>query len=174
VGAALELVNPATGLQGWGEQVVRHAVDEDYGALGEDAVDVAAATIAVAGAAELAAGEIAAGEVAASAEVAGGEAVVGEGVATGGVDKVGSLPKPPRGPSSMPKAQRDPKRVWTPSERAVKRQAQGGECATGCGTKIDASNSRGHHIERHADGGRTNSANHAEVCVDCHLKLHSP
>jgi RHS repeat-associated protein len=94
--------------------------------------------------------------------------------AAGGADEVGSIPKPPTGPGSVPKSQRDPKRTWTPSEREAQRQAQGGECATGCGTKLDASNSRGHHKQRHADGGRTDDENHAEVCVDCHRKLHSP
>jgi RHS repeat-associated protein len=94
--------------------------------------------------------------------------------AAGGADKVGSLPKPPTGSGSLPKSQRDPKRTWTASEREAKRQVQGGECATGCGTKLNASNSRGHHKQRHADGGRTDDENHAEVCVDCHLKLHSP
>lgn len=93
---------------------------------------------------------------------------------SGGGDKVGSLPKPPTGKGSVPKADRDPKRTWTPAERATKRDAQGGKCATGCGKDIDASNSHGHHVKRHADGGRTNDANHAEVCVDCHSKLHSP
>jgi hypothetical protein len=87
---------------------------------------------------------------------------------------VGNLPKPPRGRGSVPQAQRDPKRAWTPAERDATRQQQGGQCATGCGTSIDQSNSRGHHIERHSDGGRTNSANHAEVCTDCHRELHSP
>lgn len=42
------------------------------------------------------------------------------------------------------------------------------------GTDIDASNSQGHHIERHADGGPTTPDNHAEVCTDCHKELHSP
>jgi len=89
-------------------------------------------------------------------------------------EKVGELPKPPRGPGSAPPTTRDPKRLWTPEERAAQREAQGGKCATGCGRNVDASNSRGHHIKRHADGGRTDATNHAEVCVDCHRKLHSP
>jgi RHS repeat-associated protein len=87
--------------------------------------------------------------------------------------KVGTLPKPPTGPGAVPKAERDPKRVWTPTERDAKRSAQGDKCATGCGTTIDESNSRGHHVQRHADGGKTDDANHAEVCVDCHERLHS-
>jgi RHS repeat-associated protein len=87
-------------------------------------------------------------------------------------DMVGALRKPPRGKGTVPDAQRDPKRLFDPEERAAKRQQQGGECATGCGTGINETNSRGHHIKRHADGGATDSANHAEVCTDCHLKLH--
>ncbi len=88
--------------------------------------------------------------------------------------KVGNLPKPPTGPGSVPKAQRDPTRSFSRAERAAKREAQGNQCATGCGKKIDQSNSEGHHAERHADGGRTNSENHAEVCKDCHRELHKP
>jgi RHS repeat-associated protein len=87
---------------------------------------------------------------------------------------VGKLPKPPTGLGSVPKADRDPKRLFPPAERAAKRAEQGGQCANGCGTKLDETNSRGHHVERHADGGPTDSSNHAEVCVDCHLDLHSP
>jgi RHS repeat-associated protein len=96
--------------------------------------------------------------------------------ATGSAAKasVGKLPKPSTGPGTVPKSERDPKRFWKAGERAEKRAAQGDKCATGCGKEIDASNSRGHHIDRHADGGRTDDANHAEVCVNCHLKLHSP
>ncbi|WP_429000557.1 HNH endonuclease [Stenotrophomonas rhizophila] len=62
--------------------------------------------------------------------------------------------------------------MFTDSERESKRAEQGGKCATGCGTSIDRSNSRGHHVERHADGGPTTSSNHAEVCLDCHKQLH--
>lgn len=85
---------------------------------------------------------------------------------------VGDLPKPPTGPGAVPVAQRDPQRLFTDSARESKRAEQGGKCATGCGTSIDRSNSAGHHIERHADGGPTTSSNHAEVCLDCHKQLH--
>lgn len=84
------------------------------------------------------------------------------------------LPKPPRGKGKIPPQDRDPKRRFTPKERAAKRQEQNNQCANGCGTEIDAENSRGHHVERHADGGRTVSENHAEVCIECHKDLHSP
>ena len=84
----------------------------------------------------------------------------------------GTLPKPGHGPGTVPKEDRDPKRHFTPSEREVKRAEQGNQCGNSCGTKIDAKNSDGHHIKRHADGGQTVSENHAEVCKDCHKKLH--
>jgi uncharacterized protein RhaS with RHS repeats len=83
------------------------------------------------------------------------------------------LPKPPTGRGAVPKSQRDPKRTWTAAERAAKRDAQGGKCANGCGTTINASNSEGHHVDRHADGGPTTNPNHAEVCIPCHRKIHS-
>ncbi len=83
-----------------------------------------------------------------------------------------ALPTPPKGPGSVPKADRDPKRLFTPAEREAKRAQQGYECGNGCGTKIDNSNSAGHHIERHADGGKTVPSNHSEVCLTCHSKIH--
>jgi RHS repeat-associated protein len=86
----------------------------------------------------------------------------------------GTLPKPPTGAGSVPPQDRDPQRNFSPKQREAKRDAQGGTCANGCGTAIDATNSRGHHIVRHADGGKTTDENHAEVCVDCHKELHSP
>jgi RHS repeat-associated protein len=86
----------------------------------------------------------------------------------------GGLPKPRSGPGTVPKSERDPKRTFSPAERAAKREAQGGNCANGCGRKIDGSNSEGHHVDRHADGGRTDEPNHAEVCKDCHRELHTP
>lgn len=84
-----------------------------------------------------------------------------------------ALPRPPRGPGSVSPAQRDPQRRFTNRERTAQREAQGNQCANGCGTRIDATNSDGHHVTRHADGGPTNQANHAEVCKDCHRKIHS-
>jgi len=86
---------------------------------------------------------------------------------------VGKLMKPPTGPGKVSPSERDPKRFFTPAEREAKRAEQGNQCATGCGAKIDSTNSIGHHIERHADGGQTKPGNHAEVCPDCHRKLHS-
>ena len=90
------------------------------------------------------------------------------------VSKAVTLPKPPSGRGSVPEGQRDPRRRFSPAERSAKRAEQGDRCANGCGTKIDEGNSEGHHIERHADGGRTEPENHAEVCKNCHRELHQP
>ena len=81
------------------------------------------------------------------------------------------LPKPGHGRGAVEKGQRDPKRGFTPKERELKRQEQNNQCAN-CGTPIDENNSEGHHIVRHADGGPTKPENHAEVCEDCHTKIH--
>ncbi|EKM33607.1 RHS repeat-associated core domain protein, partial [Vibrio harveyi] len=85
----------------------------------------------------------------------------------------GCLPKPPTGKGKVPKEARDPKRFFTNKEREAKRKEQDNQCANGCGTDIDSSNSAGHHIERHADGGKSVPENHAEVCKNCHKDLHS-
>jgi len=81
------------------------------------------------------------------------------------------LPKPPTGPGKTPKDQRDKKRTWSKSENANKLEKQGGKCAQ-CGEEIDSG--KGHHVDRHADGGATNDSNHAVVCEDCHKDLHKP
>ncbi|WP_231663654.1 RHS repeat-associated core domain-containing protein [Ralstonia solanacearum] len=98
---------------------------------------------------------------------------IGSAVCSKGGEDDKNIPKPPRGPGSVPKKDRDPKRFFSPSEREAKRAEQGNVCGNGCGKDIDESNSAGHHIERHADGGRTVPENHAEVCVECHRGLHS-
>jgi len=102
----------------------------------------------------------------------GGKGAAAKNAAKNGV-KHAPLPKPPTGPGTVPKSERDPKRLFTPAERDAKRAEQAGECGNGCGTKIDQSNSAGHHKERHADGGRTVPENHVEVCIDCHRDIHS-
>lgn len=94
--------------------------------------------------------------------------------AAAGAPRVGALPRPRSGAGSVPLAERAPSRRFSPAQRAERREAQGNQCANGCGTTIDQSNSRGHHIVRHADGGPTNVGNHAEVCVDCHVEIHRP
>ncbi|CAN7716344.1 DUF6531 domain-containing protein [Pseudorhodoferax sp. LjRoot39] len=85
----------------------------------------------------------------------------------------GRLPMSPNKPGTVPRELRDPVRYFTPSGRAAKRVEQDHLCGNGCGATIDNANSAGHHIIRHADGGRTIPSNHAEVCLDCHRKIHS-
>jgi RHS repeat-associated protein len=96
-----------------------------------------------------------------------------KGLFRGEAKAEGALPKPGSGPGTVPRAERDPKRFFSPTERAARRDAQGGKCGNGCGRDIDASNSEGHHIVRHSDGGPTDPSNHAEVCPACHRYLHS-
>ena len=96
-----------------------------------------------------------------------------KGLFRGEAKAEGALPKPGSGPGTVPRAERDPKRFFSPTERAARRDAQGGKCGNGCGRDIDASNSEGHHIVRHSDGGPTDASNHAEVCPACHRYLHS-
>jgi hypothetical protein len=102
-----------------------------------------------------------------------GNVMMSEGGVDGESTKNGSLPKPPSGPGSVPKDERDPKRFFDPEEREQKRAEQNHKCGNNCGETINGSNSAGHHIDRHADGGRTIPQNHSEVCINCHRDLHS-
>lgn len=83
------------------------------------------------------------------------------------------IPKPPTGKGSVPPGERDPKRVWTKNENVAKLEEQGGKCAQ-CGKDASIGETRGHHKQRHADGGQTNTDNHAMVCDPCHKELHAP
>ncbi|MCU1333502.1 MAG: repeat protein, partial [Candidatus Angelobacter sp.] len=83
----------------------------------------------------------------------------------------GGLVKPDKGPGSVPKDQRDSKRVWTKSENDKKLDQQKGLCAN-CGKPIPPGKARGHHVHRHADGAKTVDKEHAVVCDDCHKDLH--
>jgi hypothetical protein len=65
----------------------------------------------------------------------------------------------------------DPKRAFSPTERKVKLEGQGGKCAN-CGNPTDLANSRGLNCpDQHADGGRTVPEGHVEVCVPCTRQL---
>jgi hypothetical protein len=48
----------------------------------------------------------------------------------------GLLPKPPTRPGAVPLDERDPKRLWTPSERAAKRDAKGAFARTGAAQRL--------------------------------------
>jgi RHS repeat-associated protein len=86
-------------------------------------------------------------------------------------DGTNGLQKPPTGKGSTPPEERDPKRTWTKEQRQQKLDQQNGKCAQ-CGEDKTVDETNGHHKDRHADGGPTNNANHAEVCKDCHKELH--
>jgi len=90
-----------------------------------------------------------------------------------GPDQGGNLPKPPTGKDSVPPDQRDPKRVSTAAEKDKQLAKQDGKCAN-CGEPVKPGEGIGHHVERHADGGKTDSTNVPVVCKDCHKDLHSP
>ena len=82
--------------------------------------------------------------------------------------------QPATGPGTVPPDQRDPKRLWTKSERQKKLDQQGGKCPM-CGEHKTVDETVSHHKKRHANGGKTNSENQAVVCKgDCHKKLHQP
>jgi len=81
------------------------------------------------------------------------------------------ISKPPKGKGSVPPNQRDPKRVFSKNEKADALKERGGTCEQ-CGEKLDVDDAKGHHIERHADGGPTTKDNLANVCEDCHKELH--
>ncbi|MCK4743627.1 MAG: HNH endonuclease [Sulfuriflexus sp.] len=81
------------------------------------------------------------------------------------------LPKPPRGKGSVPPSERDPIRVLSKKKKGSLLNDRGGKCE-GCGKKISVDEARGHHIKRHADGGRTNSKNTAILCDPCHKNIH--
>jgi RHS repeat-associated protein len=90
-----------------------------------------------------------------------------------GAAKVGSVPKAPTGRGAVPPSQRDPQRVYTPQQKADGLKNQGGNCA-GCGKPLDPSAAKGHHVDRHADGGQTTPDNLAVVCDPCHQEIHTP
>ncbi len=82
-------------------------------------------------------------------------------------------PDPPTGRGTVPPDQRDPKRTWTKPERQQRLDQQGGKCPR-CGKPKTLDETQGHHKKRHADGGRTDGANHDELCKDCHKEVHQP
>jgi hypothetical protein len=42
----------------------------------------------------------------------------------------------------------------------------------GCGKELELSEAKGHHVDRHADGGRTVPGNMKVLCEDCHEEIH--
>ncbi len=81
------------------------------------------------------------------------------------------LPTPPKGPGSVPPSERDPKRTYTNTEKAQMLEKQDNKCAQ-CGVTITVDQAQGHHVVRHADGGKTDLDNGTAVCKECHINLH--
>jgi len=82
-----------------------------------------------------------------------------------------AVEKSGKGKGTVPKDQRDPKRLFSRKQTAQKLDEQDGKCAD-CGDNKNLNEVDGHHNTRHADGGRTTSENLSAVCKDCHQKLH--
>ena len=84
----------------------------------------------------------------------------------------GGLVKPDKGPGSVPKDQRDPKRSVTAAERQKLLDQQKGVCPW-CGKPTTVDKTATHHIKRHADGGKTKKSNLKAVCKNpCHVEIH--
>lgn len=155
----------------------------EYAAMGQNAGDIVSIGV---GAIEQGLGFVATGAGILAAPETGGLSLTVSAAGTAGMAhgsmttaagwnnlvKSNNIDKPPRGRGAVSKTQRDKKRVWTKGERQKKLDSQGGKCAQ-CDESKTVDQTNGHHIDRHADGGQTNDANHAEVCHDCHKKLHS-
>jgi RHS repeat-associated protein len=105
---------------------------------------------------------------------AGAEVVQGARQAREAVDGSRAIPEPSTGPGSAPRGQRDPQRRFTGAQKQEMIDRQGGQCGNNCGIQIAQSNSDAHHIQRHADGGRTTTDNGVAVCKDCHREIHRP
>jgi Pretoxin HINT domain/HNH endonuclease len=84
-----------------------------------------------------------------------------------------SFPKAPRGKGSAPPDMRDKKRAFDRDQVDDALKKNDGKCF-GCGDKLDLKDAKGHHIDRHADGGPTTPNNLAPLCLTCHKNVHSP
>ena len=82
-------------------------------------------------------------------------------------------PKPPRGKGSVPPEKRDPKRNFDRSDVNDGLQKNDGKCE-GCGKPLDLKDAKGHHVDRHADGGQTVPENLSVLCETCHKEVHKP
>ena len=100
-----------------------------------------------------------------------GPSTVGRGGPTA-QDSVGSVPRSASGKGTVDAAARDPKRLFSKKDKSEKLKEQGGACP-GCKKKLTASEGKGHHKQRHADGGKTTQDNHVVVCETCHKEVHA-
>jgi 5-methylcytosine-specific restriction endonuclease McrA len=85
----------------------------------------------------------------------------------------GQVPKTPTGRGSVEPSARDPKRLFSRGEVKEGLEQQGGKCMQ-CGDELELPDAKGHHVERHANGGATTPDNLAVLCAECHFEVHSP
>jgi RHS repeat-associated protein len=91
-----------------------------------------------------------------------------------GTSDTPNLEKARRGPGSVPKDQRDPKRTLKgKKDRQEVADSQDGRCA-GCEEPLGPGWHAHHHRERWADGGKTRKDNTLGLCPVCHRWVHSP
>ena len=83
-----------------------------------------------------------------------------------------NLTKPGKGKGSVPQASRDSKRLFPRALIDLRLQKVGGKCEGWCGKPLKLKDARGHHVKRHADGGRTTYDNLAVLCQACHRRIH--
>lgn len=62
------------------------------------------------------------------------------------------------GVGAVSPSERDPKRVWAKSEKNEALERRGSKCES-CEPPLEIDDAVGHHLEWHADGGRTDDGN---------------
>ncbi len=93
------------------------------------------------------------------------------GITDDAKDVTKKIGKSKRGKGSVDPSDRDPQRAFSKKQKEEMQKRQNGECPN-CGEKKDISEMDGHHIDRHADGGRTTTDNGVNLCKDCHKDVH--
>ena len=101
----------------------------------------------------------------------GGESKATSGAAEATTKSASELPKPGKGKGSVSPSERDPKRVYTKTQKEEMLNRQMGKCV-GCNEKKTINEVDGHHVVRHADGGKTDMDNAAALCKTCHKEIH--
>ena len=89
------------------------------------------------------------------------------------LSKAAPLPKPGMGKGAVPLVERDPKRRFSRDEVEEGLDELNGKCE-GCEKDLEVNDAKGHHIIRHADGGKTVKDNMAVLCPECHNDIHKP
>jgi 5-methylcytosine-specific restriction endonuclease McrA len=83
-----------------------------------------------------------------------------------------TVPKTRTGRGLVEPSMRDPRRLYTREQVGEGLAEQNGSCLQ-CEQPLSLGDAKGHHVDRHADGGRTEPENLAVLCEDCHVDIHS-